>query len=104
MNNIDLPASRREIDQLREDLHRLDDHGSRGVGSLQLQVTDLIKDLTDLRADVNSRFENHDKAHKEELQNRVIARRWLSGFAITLLVTLVAVITLLIQIYAEIRK
>jgi len=104
MDSIDIPASRREVDQLREELHRLDDHGSRGVGTLQSQVTDLIKDLTELKADVNNRFEKHEKEHQDEKQNRIIARRWLAGFAITLIVALLAVIGLLLQIYAEIRK
>lgn len=89
---------------MREDLHRLDDHGSRGVGSLQIQVTDVIKDLLELKNDVNSRFEKHEKEHTEDKQNRIIARRWLAGFAITMIIALVAVIGLLLQIYTEIRK
>lgn len=104
MDGNDIPATRREVDQLRDDLHRLDDHGTRGIGALQIQVTELVKDLADLKADVNIRFEKHEKEHADDKQNRIIARRWLAGFAITLLVALIAVIGLLIQIYAEIKK
>jgi hypothetical protein len=71
---------------------------------LKSQVTDLIKDLAELKTEVNTRFQQHEQEHKEERQNRVIARRWLAGFAITLMVTLIAVIGLLLQIYAEIKK
>lgn len=96
-------ASRREVDQLREELHRLDDHGSRGVGTLQTQVTELVKDVTELRAEVSGRFTDHLRLHNQEQRDRVSARRWLIGTGIAGLASIAAVIALLVQILKQLR-
>lgn len=99
----DSPATRREVDQLREELHRIDDHGTRGVTAMQVQVTDLIKDVLDLKNDVNSRFQAHQDAHDTAERERRSGRRWLLSTVIAALVVLVAILTLLLQIAGRVR-
>ena len=43
-------ATRREVDQLRADINRIDDHGTRGVGALQAQMTGVAADLAGVEA------------------------------------------------------
>jgi hypothetical protein len=38
----------RRMDELRQNLDRLDSHGSRGLSGLQVQMTELSKDLVSL--------------------------------------------------------
>ena len=66
-------VSRREFDDLRAMVTRngqrmdwLDEHGTRGVGSLQLQVTELAKDV----AKVEAAQEAHVIAHQAESRER----------------------------------
>ena len=44
----------------------LDEHGTRGVGALQLQVTELVKDVTRVEAGQ----EEHTRAHAAETKDR----------------------------------
>ena len=99
----DLPASRREVDQLREELHRIDDHGTRGVTAMQVQVTDLIKDVLDLKSEMNNRFQKHQQQHEVAERERRAGRRWLLSTVIAALVVLVAILTLLLQIAGKVR-
>lgn len=99
----DAPATRREMDQLREELRRIDDHGTRGVGVLQAQVTDLVKDVVELKADMNTRFQAHQRQHEVAERERRAGRRWLIGTVIAALVVLVAILTLLLQIAGKVR-
>ncbi len=63
-------ATRREVDQLREELRRLDDHGSRGVGSIQAQLTEVVRDLAELKADTGIRFAEHLRHHEQDIAVR----------------------------------
>jgi hypothetical protein len=99
----DQPASRREVDILRGELHRLDDHGSRGVGAIQAQLTDLVKDVTEMKSEMNSRFEAHQRVHDQDHRDRAAGRRWLVGTGIAALMAMVAVLGLLVEILARVR-
>lgn len=103
MTLTDEPATRREVDLLRDEVHRLDDHGTRGVAAMQIQVTDLIKDVLDLRSDMNSRFTEHQRQHVESEATRRAGRRWLIGTVIATLVLLVAILGLLLQVISRVR-
>jgi hypothetical protein len=91
-------ATRRELDQLRQDLTRLDDHGSRGVGAIQLQLTELVKDTTELKTDMSNRFAAHEVQHEKQERERVSGRRWLIGISVTALASIATVGGLLIAI------
>lgn len=73
---------RRELDQLhqtdrdlRQAISELDNHGSRGVLTLQGQVTDLIKDLAEVRVSMAT----HERQHEDERKERRTNRKWIVG-------------------------
>lgn len=48
--------------------------------ALSVQMTEVIKDVTDLRTDLS----NHRQEHKDEAQRRIVSRRWAWGIGVTL--------------------
>src|SRR5262249_60914281 len=92
---------RRELDQLhqadrdlRSAISDLDNHGSRGVLQLQGQVTDLIKDMTELKL----AFQSHESQHEKEQADRRNAHRWVIGTVIAGIAGFSAVIGLLVDL------
>jgi hypothetical protein len=79
-------------------LNQIDDHGTRGVSAVQIQVTNLVKEITELKGDVNSRFDAHQKVHDQDERERTSARRWLIGTVIASVIAMVTVITLLVDV------
>jgi ribosomal protein S15P/S13E len=96
-------ASQRELDILRDEVHRLDDHGSRGVGTIQAQLTDLVKDVGKLESEVSQKFAEHIQVHKEDQQNRVTGRRWMIGISIAGLGSLGGVFGMLVYLVNHLR-
>lgn len=88
-------ASQREVDILRDELHRLDDHGSRGVGVIQTQLTDLVKDMTEMKSEMNSRFEAHQRVHDQDHNDRISGRRWLIGTGIAGIAAMAALVAMM---------
>ena len=93
--------TRRELDQLhqadrdlRQAISDLDNHGSRGVLQLTAQVTDLIKDMTEVRV----AFAAHEGQHETDLRERRNGRRWLVGVIIAGMSGFAAVIGLLVEV------
>lgn len=71
-------VTRGEFDLLRQMVGNLDsrvttidDHGTRGVGAIQIQLSEVIKDLADMKAEF-----------KAELRARLSARRWAIGIMV----------------------
>jgi len=118
----------REFDMLREDVARvttrlnsIDDHGTRGVVGLTVQITELIREFNEFKLQVMTRFTSHDNLHdKEERERAELAikaaedarleriqrrnsRRWIAGFSASAVLALCAVITLLVYILVTIR-
>lgn len=77
-------VTQRELDQLRAEVIRIDDHGTRGVGTIQAQLTEVVKDVTELKGEMNSRFREHQQQHEREQSDRAVNRRWGIGLAVTL--------------------
>ena len=84
-------VTRREYDDLRsavravsQRLEWLDEHGTRGVGSLQLQVTELAKDV----AKVEAAQEAHNTAHVTEARERAAQSRSATRWGVGLLTTI----------------
>jgi hypothetical protein len=86
----DEPVTRRELDLLKAEADRkhaeqdvrlqaLDQGASRGVIVLQVQIQDLTKEVTKLRADMDHRFDAHAQQHDRDEAKRVTSRRWLVG-------------------------
>jgi hypothetical protein len=78
-------ATRRELDQLRQELIRMDDHGTRGVSVVQTQLTDVIKDMLELKGEMSKRFAEHQRLHEREEDQRSSNRKWALGFAVAVL-------------------
>lgn len=78
-------VSQREFDQLRAEVTRIDDHGTRGIGTIQTQLTEVVKDVTELKSEVNSRFAEHQRQHEREQADRAVNRRWGIGLAVAVL-------------------
>ncbi len=81
-------VTRREVDQLRQEIQRMDDHGTRGVTVVQTQLTDVIKDMVELKTEVNKRFEEHQRQHTRDEDSRSANRRWAWSFGIAVLAML----------------
>ena len=76
----------------------IDNIGTRGVGVVQAQLVEVVKDLADLKADVNKRFDDHQRVHEQDTQERAAGRRWLIGTLIAAVVMLVTILGLAINI------
>lgn len=96
-------ASQREVDQLRAELNRLDDHGTRGTQALLVQLTELVKDISEMKSEVNARFESHQKVHDQDHKDRQESRRWAIMAAITFIGVMAAVIGLLVDIAGKLH-
>ena len=97
---------RREFDQLhqtdrdlRQAISDLDNHGSRGVLQLTGQVTDLIKDVAEMKLT----FQSHETLHEKEETQRRGTRRWITGTIIAGMGGFAAVITLLVDVLQHVR-
>lgn len=92
---------RRELDllhqadrDLRQAIADLDNHGSRGVLALQSQVTDLIKDMAEIKVAIGA----HETQHENEARERRNGRRWMVGAVFTGMSGFAAVIAILIDV------
>lgn len=104
-------ATRRELDMVIARVDSLDRDGTRGVLALQAQLTDAVKDVTELKADLTGFkkdtqkwFEKHGEQHDQDLKDRTSGRRWMIGTAIAGLLALAAVLTLLVQVFQSVHK
>lgn len=99
------PVTRGEFDLLAQIVYtnqtRLDQGG--GVGVVQAHLVGVIKDLAELKAEVDKRFDAHQLIHDRDQADRVNDRRWMIGTLIAALVLLVAVLGLVAQIAARVR-
>jgi hypothetical protein len=90
-------------DQVNANAGRLDNMdatGTRGVAVIAAQVTDVIKDVAELRAELGK----HEDKHVAEERARVAGRRWALGFACAGLASMAAVIGLLLDIAATVHR
>jgi translation initiation factor 2 gamma subunit (eIF-2gamma) len=81
-------------------LEGIDQGGTKGVAVVQTQLIEVVKDLTELKAEVNARFDAHLKEHDQEALARSANRRWAIG---TFIAALAIVVTLLLNITFRLR-
>lgn len=67
------------------------------LGAVQVQLSEVAKDLLDLKADVNKRFDDHARVHDQDQAQRTAGRRWQVGTLIAVLVLLVSILGLVIN-------
>ena len=92
-------VTRGEFDMLArmvgDNAHRIDAidaTGTRGVGVLQQQITDLAKDV----AGLSVRMDRHEEDHVKEARARAASRRWAIGVAVAALAAIEAPIGYLV--------
>lgn len=79
--------TRRELDRIWSTVTRMDEHGTRGVVALQVQLTELIKDLSEFKVDINNR-----------LMRTAQARRWLIGLVVGMVGMIGGLISVAVQL------
>jgi hypothetical protein len=105
-----------QVERNQSRLNDIDDHGTRGVSGLQIQMTEIVKDMGEIKADVTkmqsdlenridslrsdmeARFQAHDTRHIEDRRDQIKGRRWIIGTMIAALLVLVGIVGLLIQL------
>jgi len=97
------PVSREEFHMLRqavvENARRLDEidrAGTRGVGALYVQITEVIKDVASVQTDLTAFRRDHQAQHGAELAARTSGRRWAIGTALVAMASLWAPLLYLI--------
>lgn len=89
-------VTRTEFRDLANRVDWLDEHGTRGVGALQVQMSELIRDVTKLEA----AQAQHVDQHQREARDRAAGRRWLvAGVLIptaTVLISAVGIIAVIL--------
>jgi hypothetical protein len=81
-------------------LEGIDSGGTKGVAVVQTQLVDVVKDLAELKAEVDKRFDAHMRDHAEDTKDRTAARRWAVG---TFIAALAIVVSLLLNITLHLR-
>lgn len=93
-----------QANSLERRIESIDDHGTRGVGILQAQIVELLKDITDLKTSLVTFISEHSRTHKEESNDRTNGRRWMVGTAIAGVMALTAILTVVVLIYQHTGK
>lgn len=102
--------SRREFDllagQVRDDRARvenIDANGTRGVGVIQNQQLQIVKDMSELKADLNTRFALHERVHEQDEAARRSRARWAWTFAIGFGSMLTGVLAVVVDIAGKLH-
>jgi hypothetical protein len=84
-------VSRREVDQLRGEVTEIRQSvdslksGNTAIAVLGTQIATVMRDLSELKADMTARFTQHEKIHEDDERARSSGRRWLIGTTIAAL-------------------
>ncbi len=94
-------VTRGEFDMLRQIVtaNQTRIEGIGAIGAVQVQLAEVVKDLTELKADVTKRFDDHMRIHQQDQMARVSGRRWQVGTVIAVLVLLVSILGLVINMH-----
>ena len=94
----DVADLERRIGNLELRVNWLDEHGTRGVGALQIQVTQLVRDVTKVEERLDRQDAELDRRFDDAERKRAASRRWAWGWAIAAVIALeTPLITLLAQ-------
>lgn len=94
MTTPEPPATRYELDQLVRRVEAIDQGGTRGIGRMNEQITQLVRDF----ARVEGELSEHEKYHAQEARQRATDRRWRIGTTIVAFGVLITIMGLLVQI------
>jgi hypothetical protein len=103
-------VTRGEFDLLKEivtgsqtRMESIDVHGTRGVAVIQEQVTELIKDLVELKTSSEVWQKAHDAEHKTAQRDRIVGRRWLIGIGFAGVSAMAGMIAVLTEVLGKIH-
>ena len=92
-----------EVERNERRLESIDDHGTRGVATVQIQLTEVVKNLGELKADVNARFDAHFRLHEKDEKDRISRRRFTVAAVIAILGSLATILALLVEIFLHVH-
>jgi hypothetical protein len=87
-------VTQREFDVLRARIDQMDQHGTRGVGTLQVRIDEIIKDLAELKVGYAEWQTGHLIMHKAESDDARTSRRYILTTSIAILAIVVTVLGL----------
>lgn len=91
------------VSDTRAQITSMDNTGTKGVGVVQAQLTEVVKDLAELKGDVSLRFAAHQQVHEQDQQQRREGRRWLIGIGLAGIGTMATVVGLLIGVLSNLH-
>lgn len=94
---------RRDLDRLTARVEQMDQGGTRGVGVLSAQVTDLAKDLVELKTETRGYEAAHQLEHEKERSARVAGHRWLITTSLASLAALATAVGVLLDVAAHLH-
>ena len=68
--------------ELSRRIDRIDEHGTRGIAPLAVQLTEVVKDVAELKTEMRGWFRDHEEMHRVEERSRLSTRRWTIGIII----------------------
>jgi molybdenum-dependent DNA-binding transcriptional regulator ModE len=78
-------------------LEGIDSGGTKGVAVVQSQLVDLVKDMAELKAEVDKRFDAHKAEHQLEARDRAAGRRYAVTTALVVIGLLVSILALVLR-------
>jgi hypothetical protein len=102
----DSPVTRADIEALwrvvSTNEHRLDaidTGGTRGVGALSVQITEVVKDVSALQVQMREFQREHEELHRREASARIASRRWAIATAVAFLAAIEGPLIYLVQLH-----
>ena len=94
---------RQTVSDNAQRLNTIDHDGTRGVGVLQQQITEVVRDLAELKTETSSWQSTHTQQHEAVQKERRETRRWVFGFAVAALASLGTIGGLLFEILSRLH-
>lgn len=94
---------RDEVRDIRDTVNTIDSAGTRGIGVIHQQVSELIRDVGDLKTDLKGHELKHEQTEHERQKQRRSNVRWLVMLVVTIILGLGGLYAFLAQIAASIK-
>lgn len=95
----DIAALWRAVNANDRRVSEIDHAGTRGLGPVSVQLTEVIKDVGALQNQVAAFERDHQAQHQQEALARVISRRWAVATAIAFLAAIEVPLLYLVHVH-----
>jgi hypothetical protein len=95
----DLASVWRAINANEKRIDTMDSSGTRGVASMSVQITEVIKDVAALQQQVTKFESDHEEQHRREASARIVSRRWAVATAIAFLAAIEGPLLYLVHVH-----